>query len=428
MSSPTMLLFEDIHWADTSQLDLLETLGGACPRRPRHVRRARAPRAARRPAELGGGLPAYTALPLDPLTADCSQELAERLLARRRRWRRGRRKVAETAEGNPLFIEELAAIDRRALDRGRAADERARDHRGPARLAPVRTSAASSWTRRSPAESSGAARSPRWRRTMISRARSARSRIAGSSRARPCHGSRATSSIAFKHVSDPATSRTRRSPGGAGAGASRRGRPLSLERDGRAGQSHEALAHHWRDAGEPERAVDELIAAARARRARLGQGSRGHPLLAGARTRRRQRGAEAVDSPPPGGYRTGLRAHRPGRRGTSGESRAKRRRDRRSAGSRRATHRRRSRRSSRRCGLPRKPACSRTISSVGRVVDAERLRVPVAVDDDVAVLPDDLGVAVMADRLRARRHGRKHVHVDGVRPLDEIPRHGLIVA
>src|SRR4029077_21251901 len=28
------------------------------------------------------------------------------------------------------------------------------------------------------------------------------------------------------------------------------------------GQSHEALAHHWREAGEPERALDELEAAA----------------------------------------------------------------------------------------------------------------------------------------------------------------------
>ena len=28
------------------------------------------------------------------------------------------------------------------------------------------------------------------------------------------------------------------------------------------GQSHEALALHWREAGEPERAVDELVAAA----------------------------------------------------------------------------------------------------------------------------------------------------------------------
>jgi predicted ATPase len=54
----------------------------------------------------GGGLPAYTALSLEALSAEDSSELAARLLEDE-----GIEpsRVVETAEGNPLFIEELVA-------------------------------------------------------------------------------------------------------------------------------------------------------------------------------------------------------------------------------------------------------------------------------------------------------------------------------
>src|SRR5262249_57197211 len=55
----------------------------------------------------GGGLPAYTALPLEPLSVDSSRKLATELLGRVDTAMPADR-VAETAEGNPLFIEELA--------------------------------------------------------------------------------------------------------------------------------------------------------------------------------------------------------------------------------------------------------------------------------------------------------------------------------
>ena len=57
----------------------------------------------------GGGLPAYTALPLEPLSPAHSRELAAELLGRQVTDESQAATVAKTAEGNPLFIEELAA-------------------------------------------------------------------------------------------------------------------------------------------------------------------------------------------------------------------------------------------------------------------------------------------------------------------------------
>ena len=55
----------------------------------------------------GGGLTAYTALPLAPLSADEAHELANLRLGEIRT--EAAMRLAETAEGNPLFIEQLAA-------------------------------------------------------------------------------------------------------------------------------------------------------------------------------------------------------------------------------------------------------------------------------------------------------------------------------
>jgi predicted ATPase len=59
-----------------------------------------------RPA-WGGGLPAYAALPLEPLRDEDAQELAERLLGHRDG--EGISRILEISEGNPLFVEELSA-------------------------------------------------------------------------------------------------------------------------------------------------------------------------------------------------------------------------------------------------------------------------------------------------------------------------------
>ncbi|MFL6035545.1 MAG: AAA family ATPase [Gaiellaceae bacterium] len=105
---PTLLVFEDIHWADTSLLDLIEVLSSRTEdvcllivvlTRPELF--------ADRPA-WGGGLLSATALSLDPLGAGEALELATQLLTRGAGDYAAH--LAATAEGNPLFIEELAAV------------------------------------------------------------------------------------------------------------------------------------------------------------------------------------------------------------------------------------------------------------------------------------------------------------------------------
>jgi class 3 adenylate cyclase len=106
---PTILVFEDIHLATSSMLDLLETLASRIREVPLLLLTlARPELLSGRPA-WGGGLPAYTALPLEPLDGEDSEELARRLLEAGGVDAGVAHQLAGTGEGNPLFIEELAA-------------------------------------------------------------------------------------------------------------------------------------------------------------------------------------------------------------------------------------------------------------------------------------------------------------------------------
>jgi class 3 adenylate cyclase len=106
---PTLLVFEDIHWADPSLLDLIEVLSARTHESAvLFVALARPELFAERPA-WGGGLVSATALSLEPLAEDHAEQLAARLLAGRGEDGSPVR-LASAAEGNPLFIEELAAV------------------------------------------------------------------------------------------------------------------------------------------------------------------------------------------------------------------------------------------------------------------------------------------------------------------------------
>jgi class 3 adenylate cyclase len=258
MGGPTMLLFEDIHWADSSQLDLLETLASRVRDVPvLFVALARPELLTERPT-WGGGLPAYTALPLDPLTDDSSRELAEQLLGDPG-VAEGASTVAEMAEGNPLFIQELAAsiaerstagelpTSVRAIIAARL-DSLPADERSLLVDASVagrvfwRGALAEMGTRDGLAPTLSSLED----RGLIER--EAVSRIKGDQQ------------FAFRHalIQDVAYATLPR--------AARRERHAAVARFLAAttstGQSHEALAHHWREAGESSRAVDELVAAA----------------------------------------------------------------------------------------------------------------------------------------------------------------------
>jgi len=103
---PTLLVFEDVHWADAGTLDLLEALASRLRDVPLVIFALARPELLERKPTWGGGLPGYTALPLEPLGEPQARELAERLLANTGFEPEA---IVGTAEGNPLFIEELAA-------------------------------------------------------------------------------------------------------------------------------------------------------------------------------------------------------------------------------------------------------------------------------------------------------------------------------
>ncbi len=106
---PTILLFEDLHCADGSLLDLVETFASRVRDVPLLLLTVARPDLLTARAAWGGGLPAYTALPLEPLRERESEELARQLLAAAGEPADAAEQLARTAEGNPLFIEELAA-------------------------------------------------------------------------------------------------------------------------------------------------------------------------------------------------------------------------------------------------------------------------------------------------------------------------------
>ena len=102
----TALVFEDIHWADPVLLDLIELLAAHLHDLPVLLLTLARPDLLDSRPTWGGGMVAYQTLPLEPLgTADAAQ-LALHLLGAEGDAAR----VAGAAEGNPLFIEQLAAV------------------------------------------------------------------------------------------------------------------------------------------------------------------------------------------------------------------------------------------------------------------------------------------------------------------------------
>ena len=102
---PTILVFEDVHWADANLLDLIETLATQCHGLPLLLMTLARPELLDARESWGGRLASYTSMTLGPLGADQARELALRRLGDATRLD----EVVEVAEGNPLFIEQLAA-------------------------------------------------------------------------------------------------------------------------------------------------------------------------------------------------------------------------------------------------------------------------------------------------------------------------------
>jgi class 3 adenylate cyclase len=106
---PTVLVFEDIHWADDGMLDLLEVLASRVREVPLLLLAPARPELLERRPTWGGGLPGYTALPVEPLAEEHARELAAQVLQQMQKPNHESGEIGLVGEGNPLFIEELAA-------------------------------------------------------------------------------------------------------------------------------------------------------------------------------------------------------------------------------------------------------------------------------------------------------------------------------
>jgi len=102
----TALVFEDIHWADPVLLDLIELLAARLHDLPVLLLTLARPELLDVRPAWGGGLLAYQALPVEPLGGTDAAELVLHLLGADAK----AAEVVEAAEGNPLFIEQLAAV------------------------------------------------------------------------------------------------------------------------------------------------------------------------------------------------------------------------------------------------------------------------------------------------------------------------------
>jgi class 3 adenylate cyclase len=106
---PTVLVFEDIHWADAGMLDLLEVLASRLHDVPLLLLALTRPDLLERRPTWGGGMPGYTALPVEPLGEEHAKELAAQVLRQMQKSSLESGEIGLVGEGNPLFIEELAA-------------------------------------------------------------------------------------------------------------------------------------------------------------------------------------------------------------------------------------------------------------------------------------------------------------------------------
>src|SRR6201993_792107 len=109
-SAPVVCVFDDLHWAEPTFLDLVDHVADwsrdspillVCIARPELLDR--------RPTWAGGKLNAATVL-LEPLTTEETDERIDRLLGDSDPAEPLHVRIREAAEGNPLFVEQMLAM------------------------------------------------------------------------------------------------------------------------------------------------------------------------------------------------------------------------------------------------------------------------------------------------------------------------------
>ena len=104
---PTMLVFEDIHWADATLLELVSSVASRVGEVPVLILCLARPELLEQHPEWGAGQAAHSAITVEPLNPDAAWRLSQALA--RDQPDDVLRKLAAASGGNPLFLEELSA-------------------------------------------------------------------------------------------------------------------------------------------------------------------------------------------------------------------------------------------------------------------------------------------------------------------------------
>ncbi|HEY8200842.1 MAG TPA: AAA family ATPase, partial [Actinomycetota bacterium] len=260
--APVVLLFEDVQWADATVLDLVEFLAGRVRSAPVLFLALARPELLDRRVEWGSRLPHATRLELEGLSDQDGEELVRRLLPGIKQANVVDRLV-ETAGGNPLFLEELAAsVLERATEL--AAATVPTNVKG---IIAARLDALPPSERRLLLEAAVVGRFF-WKGALAGGGNGTTSRLLDSLGARdlirrePVSRIEGDEEFSFRHIlirevayaTLPRAERRRKHAGVA----------LFIEEraSDRLGESASVLAHHWREAGDRERALEYLLTAA----------------------------------------------------------------------------------------------------------------------------------------------------------------------
>jgi predicted ATPase len=111
LDSPVVLLLDDIHWANSGFLDLLEYLAKLETMLPVLIVCAARPSLDESHPNWGGNFPLCTSITIRSLDLDASRELVNEILQNVSDLPRDLvETVAKNAEGNPFYLEELIKV------------------------------------------------------------------------------------------------------------------------------------------------------------------------------------------------------------------------------------------------------------------------------------------------------------------------------
>jgi class 3 adenylate cyclase/tetratricopeptide (TPR) repeat protein len=107
---PLVVVFDDVHWAEPTFLDLVEHVADWSRDAPMLVVCGARPELLDHRPNWGGGKLNAMSILLEPLTDSESDRLIENLLGRASLADEARARIKEAAEGNPLFVEEMLSM------------------------------------------------------------------------------------------------------------------------------------------------------------------------------------------------------------------------------------------------------------------------------------------------------------------------------